>query len=104
MVRSLLLFPILLVGFATAPTLHTFPNLGFNVIRLDGNDLRRVCKPKTTDSGDIWMRDMTAKGCYSHKDNTIYIDYYYESIDLLLHELCHKDGSRTRLECKEEFP
>lgn len=92
------------VGCATVePKLHAFPNLGLTVIRMDDRDLQRACAGVThLDDGTPVSTTTKFDGCYAG-DGVIYINAFNESIDILLHEMCHADGTRTPMQCKQEF-
>ena len=111
MITKIVLIPlglsVMLGGCSTAPTLHTFPKLGFNIIELDGSEMHGVCRSHGGgfhDNGSPKMRTDNIRGCWVKKDATIYLDYFHSSKDLIFHELCHADGTRTRAKCLELYP
>jgi len=102
---SLILAVIFAQGCATAPVLHTFPGLDLNVVETSQKDVDRVCRREGSvwDDGSPVQANQELRGCWVEKDRTVYLDAYESSTELLLHELCHADGSRTRAECDRLF-
>jgi len=102
----LLITALALSSCAVAPVLHTFPNLGINVIRTSEKDINKICRRKggLTDDGRLITNSMSFRGCWGRDDRTIYLNEYTKDVCVLLHEMCHADGTRTGLQCKQEFP
>jgi len=97
----LVLSVILLVGCSTSPRVVSFPALGLTLIQTDEDSVRKNCNVKVTDRGLPITEDMRIRGCWKSKDKEIWLDWSESDMELLIHELCHADGTRNRLECAE---
>ena len=68
--------------------------------------LQQVCCPPPACMSDHGHKMTSAGGCeYDLKDGWSYIWIPQEDTSVvLLHELCHSDGSYTKQQCEEMFP
>ena len=100
-ILSLILFVVIMSGCATQPKVWDYPTFNLRIVKASPVYIRKVCKPKFNDMGMIIRTDTKILGCWKSDRREIWIDWEYP--EMLLHELCHADGSITRRRCGEEY-
>lgn len=95
-----LLIAIMLSGCQSVPKIYDYPNLGITVIKTDPVTVDRVCGRtiKISDNGQPITGRIRC--CYT-SGNLIWVSR--TDIDCIFHELCHADGTRTKLECSDVY-
>ncbi len=84
----------------TTPRIYDYPALGFKIIEADSWSVAQACKGATHyDDGRPILDHFNIRACtvYGEHFDTIWIQF--GDAEVIVHELCHADGTKTKKEC-----